>query len=90
MLCPLDYIEVDYKLYCLQRVKKKDIKIHIRQQCKNKHWQQSIHYNLNKIGFTFMQMVLSLRSMEIQEYEFNENCLAIYHSDDTTCTLTES
>jgi len=24
LICPLDYIEVDYKIYSLQRVKKKD------------------------------------------------------------------
>jgi len=31
LLYPLDYIKIDYKIYSLQRVKKKDIMIHIRQ-----------------------------------------------------------
>jgi hypothetical protein len=54
-------------MYSLQRVKKTDIKIHIRERCKKKHWKQSIHYNLNKTGFIFMQMVLSLTRTEMQE-----------------------
>lgn len=89
LLHRLDYIKVHNKIYFLQRVDKRD-KDTLQTVMQLVALETSTHHNLNKIVFTVIQIVLSHTWIEMQEYEFNENCLVIYHLDDTTHTLMES